>query len=113
MNMNRRQLLKHAGFLTSSVAIFGLVGCGSDNNSLTEEQTLSSTGHAGTYQFPQGVMAADPKPDSIILWTRVIGSGDDTIAQVNAASPDVMVQLELAASRKGTAEEHKRQNYNK
>ena len=30
MNMNRRQLLKHAGFLTSSVAVFGLVGCGSD-----------------------------------------------------------------------------------
>lgn len=98
MNMNRRQLLKHAGFLTSSVAVLGLVGCGSDNNSLTEEQTLSSTGHAGTYQFPQGVMAADPKPDSIILWTRVIGSGNDTIAQVNAASPNVMVQLELAAS---------------
>ena len=98
MNMNRRELLKHAGFLTSSVAVLGLVGCGSDNNSLTEEQTLSSSGHAGTYQFPQGVMAADPKPDSIILWTRVIGSGNDTIAQVNVASPDVMVQLELAAS---------------
>jgi phosphodiesterase/alkaline phosphatase D-like protein len=24
------------------------------------------------YRFPQGVMAADPKPDSIILWTRVV-----------------------------------------
>ncbi|MDO9178436.1 MAG: alkaline phosphatase D family protein [Agitococcus sp.] len=98
MNMNRRQLLKHAGFLTSSVAVFGLVGCGSDNNSLTEEQTLSSAGHAGTYQFPQGVMAADPKPNSIILWTRVVVTGADLIAQVNAASADVMVQLELAAS---------------
>ena len=98
MNMNRRELLKHAGFLTSSVAVFGLVGCGSDNNSLTEEQTLSSAGHAGTYQFPQGVMAADPKPNSIILWTRVIATGTDLIAQVNASSPDVPVQLELAAS---------------
>ncbi len=27
MNMNRRQLLKNAGFLTSSVVVFGLVGC--------------------------------------------------------------------------------------
>ncbi len=95
--MNRRQLLKSAGFLTSSVAVFGLVGCGGGSRA-SEDEILAYAGFSGNYQFPQGVMAADPKPDSIILWTRVVKTNDDPIAQVSSSSPDVMVQLEIATS---------------
>lgn len=92
--MNRRELLKNAGFLTSSVAVFGLAGCNSN-----EEQTGVNTAKATpVYKFPQGVVAADPKPASIILWTRVVEPDDDPVAQVPASRADVAVTLELSAT---------------
>ncbi|PTQ90828.1 alkaline phosphatase D family protein [Agitococcus lubricus] len=90
--MNRRQLLKQAGFLTSSVAVFGLSACNSNNDS------DSKTTPSKLYSFPQGVMAADPKPNSIILWTRVVAPNDDPIAQTASGRPDIEVSLELAAN---------------
>ncbi len=96
--MNRRELLKNAGFLTTSVAVFGLAGCGSSNSSISEEQALTQMGHAGSYQFPQGVIAADPKPDSIILWTRVVMANDDAVSQTDSSRANVDVKLELSTS---------------
>ena len=31
-----------------------------------------------SYTFPQGVASADPQPDAITLWTRVVRNGNDT-----------------------------------
>ncbi len=96
--MNRRELLKRAGFLTTSVAVLGLTGCIGDNNEdpISEGQSLKETGQAGTFSFPQGVISADPKPDSIILWTRVVPQGYDSIKQIGNGQADVEVTLEVS-----------------
>lgn len=62
--MKRRAFLKWGSFLTVSVASAGLTGClsgGGGNEEKPGEQ----------FSFPQGVASGDPKPDSIVLWTRV------------------------------------------
>ena len=96
--MKRRELLRNAGFLTASVAIFGLPGCGSSSSSgsAPSADPLSQPGTTGSHKFPQGVMAADPKPDSIILWTRVVAAARDDVAQVNPGDADIAVTLEVA-----------------
>ena len=88
--MNRRELLKKAGFLTSSVAMFGLAGCNSNDDDPVSLPFLKR------YRFPQGVMAADPKPDSIILWTRVVDPNDDDIKEVPSTRANVKVMLEVS-----------------
>ncbi len=88
--MNRRELLKKAGFLTTSVAMFGLAGCNSNDDDPVSLPFLKR------YRFPQGVMAADPKPDSIILWTRVVDPNDDDIKEVPSTRANVKVMLEVS-----------------
>jgi alkaline phosphatase D len=88
--MNRRELLKKAGFLTTSVAVFGLAGCNSNDDDPVNLPFLKK------YRFPQGVMAADPKPDSIILWTRVVAPNDDDIKEVPSTRANVKVMLEVS-----------------
>src|SRR5689334_89763 len=66
-------------FLHVAVAAFGsltvpLVGCGSDAElPLPSEDALAA--------FPQGVASGDPRPDSVILWTRVSpnGAAEETV----------------------------------
>lgn len=100
--MNRRDLLKNLGFLTTSVAVFGLPGCGgSDDDDLpagAAGDILSQPGTAGTYRFPQGVMSADPKPGSIILWTRAVPAANHDVTQTGAGEPDFEVRLEVSAT---------------
>jgi alkaline phosphatase D len=88
--MNRRELLKKAGFLTTSVAMFGLAGCNENDTDPVNLPFLKK------YRFPQGVMAADPKPDSIILWTRVVAPNDDDIKEVPSTRANVKVMLEVS-----------------
>ena len=90
--MNRRELLKKAGFLTTSVAVFGLAGCSGNDDDPVNLPFLKK------YRFPQGVMAADPKPDSIILWTRVVEPNDDDIKQVPSTRANVTVMLEVSTT---------------
>ena len=84
----RRDFLKKSGFLTASIATFGLSGC------------LSGGGNEDSppddHKFPQGVAAADPRPDSIVLWTRVVPKSSDDIA--SASSGDIEVTLLLSSN---------------
>ncbi|POZ63235.1 alkaline phosphatase D family protein [Chromobacterium alticapitis] len=83
--MDRRQFLKWGSFLTVSVAAGGLSGCGGGGDASaapTPGQSQLAAGKA----FNLGVASGDPRPDSIILWTRVDG-GD------GASSLGVTVQL--------------------
>lgn len=100
--MKRRELLKNLGFLTTSVAVFGLPGCGGSDNDdpapAPATDPLSRPGVTGSHKFPQGVMSADPKPDSIILWTRVLPATADDVAQVAAGAAPVALKLEVSAS---------------
>lgn len=91
--MDRRKFLKWGSFLTVSAATAGLAGCnGSNDDDDDNEGGDGGEGGAPTalFQYPQGVASGDPRPDSIILWTRVIGD--------SAAAVPVRVQLARDAS---------------
>jgi len=73
--ISRRSFIKTAIATTGAAALplTGLVGCSDDSDSPIV---------AGNH-FPQSVMSGDPRPDSVILWTRVadsFASGDITLA---------------------------------
>lgn len=92
--MDRRKFLKWGSFLTVSAATAGLAGCNGSNDD-DDDNGGGDGGNEGggapaRFQYPQGVASGDPRPDSIILWTRVLG--DD-----GAAVP-VRVQLARDAS---------------
>ncbi|WP_374325738.1 alkaline phosphatase [Azonexus sp.] len=85
VNVTRRNFLRATGFITTSIATFGLGGClGS-----------SGGGSADRHKFPQSVAAADPRPDSVVLWTRILAQGADDIAV--ASSGDIDAQLLLSS----------------
>ncbi len=72
--MDRRQFLKWGSFITVSVATTGLAGCGGgDDNPDPPEPDL--------FDFRHGVASGDPRPDSVVLWTRV--EGDNGKRHVN------------------------------
>ena len=61
---------------------------------------------AGRFGFPQGVASADPQPDAVVLWTRVVAEEDDpeTVElQVqlarDAAFTDVILEESVLAER--------------
>lgn len=70
----RRQFLSLA--LTTAGACFGPAGCASDD----AEAELGTSPF-----FPQSVASGDPRPNSVVLWTRVL----------DAEQPDTDLELEL------------------
>ena len=73
--MDRRSFLKSGAFLTVAAATAGgLAACGDG-----DDDTL-----AGTFAFGEGVASGDPRPDSVMLWTRVVRS-DGVAAEVRAS----------------------------
>ncbi|WP_047249215.1 alkaline phosphatase D family protein [Chromobacterium subtsugae] len=68
--MDRRQFLKWGSFLTVSAASAGLSGCiGDDSGSSAGGRNLNAAGK----RFDLGVASGDPRPDSVVPWTRVDG----------------------------------------
>ncbi len=80
---NRRHFLRNSAFLGLSVAgATGLSACGSDNDSATgPAASAPPLAQGSNWQFPQSVASGDPKPDGVVLWTRVVPTG------LNAADP--------------------------
>lgn len=68
--MKRRAFLRLGSFLTVSAATLGVTGCVFDDDS--SEQAIPPSATGAGWQFPQSIASADPRPDSIILWTRVV-----------------------------------------
>lgn len=96
--MDRRKFLKWGSFLTLSTATAGLAGCNSDddddNDNSTDDGADNGTDDGARYQYPQGVASGDPRPDSIVLWTRVTGANDAAIAlRVQVARDERFTQL--------------------
>ena len=79
--MQRRDFLQKAGFLTLSFATLGLTACNSDDDSSSDTQAPRTDEH----KFPQSVASADPRSDSIVLWTRVVPKTSDDIARTTTA----------------------------
>ncbi|WP_308447406.1 alkaline phosphatase D family protein [Parachitinimonas caeni] len=100
--MDRRQFLKWGGFVTVTAATGNLMGCSSSDSSststipgtdITAPATPAATGSG--WKFPQSIASGDPRPDSILLWTRVVpASADDVLT----ASTDTNVSIRLIVS---------------
>ncbi|RZT41480.1 alkaline phosphatase D family protein [Cupriavidus agavae] len=88
--MDRRKFLKWGSFVTVTAATTGLAGCGGDDGNSTPNPSTPPVTSPGTaYRFDQGVASGDPKPDSVMLWTRVAGA---------SASQPVSVRLQVATA---------------
>lgn len=83
--MKRRDFLNRTAFLTVSVATAGLTACGGSGGSDADE-----------HQFPQSVASADPRADSIILWTRALLKTSDSIAA--SAEGDIPLRLQVTSA---------------
>jgi len=94
--MDRRQFLKFSGFITVSVAGAGagLAGCGGSSTPAPFSSDLPLA--SGAWKFPQSVASGDPRPDSIMLWTRAVLSSADSVAA--AAGADVSIRLQVTAA---------------
>lgn len=86
--MDRRTFLRSSGFLTVSVALGGLAGCGGSDG---DTPPLAS---GGNWKFPQSIGAGDPAPDGVVLWTRVVpADADDVTTPTNGG--DVRIRLRV------------------
>lgn len=65
--MKRRDFLRSSGWFVVGAALTGIPGAGCGDNLEVPEPTIP----AGTYKFPQGVASGDPRPTSVVLWTRI------------------------------------------
>ena len=74
MKLTRRKFLETVVVSASAVAFGGVLsGCDSDKFDPRPAEEATKT------TFPQSLMSGDPRPDSVILWTRVEGlAGVDT-----------------------------------
>ena len=90
--MDRRQFLKLSGFVTVSVASTGLAGCGGSSAAPAGSNLPSAS---GAWKFPQSVASGDPRPDSIMLWTRAVPAAADNVATV--AGADASIRLLVTA----------------
>jgi alkaline phosphatase D len=79
--MDRRNFLKWSSFMTVSVASTTVLSaCGGSNSS--SGSSSASTASESAKAFSLGVASGDPKPDSVVLWTRVDGGDGDNPVSV-------------------------------
>ena len=97
--MDRRQFLKFSGFVTVSVATSGLAGCGGSSSATQGPQLPAAS---GAWKFPQSVASGDPRPDSIMLWTRALPTAADSVAAAPSGS-DAAIRLIVTAADNSAA----------
>lgn len=78
MQYNRRKFIKTLVVTAGAVMTSNLMGCNDSDDTVDIETSSSDPSTLVASQFfPQSIVSGDPKPDSVILWTRV----EDGIAQ--------------------------------
>src|SRR5690349_14436365 len=75
--MKRRDFIRNTGWFVVGAAL--VPACGSD---LLSEAAADETAGAVRRLFPQGVASGDPRPTSVVLWTRVVAASGDTTVPV-------------------------------
>jgi alkaline phosphatase D len=85
MTMDRRAFLNKAGFFVVATALGPLAR---DAKADSEFDDDDSRVGPGRYAFPQGVVSGDPKPHSVVFWTRCV--------HTNGSSETVRVRLQVA-----------------
>jgi len=97
MQYTRRKFLRTLAVSAGAVVTTSLVGCGSASKSTDSSVTpppQSITFKDGSQFFPQSVVSGDPKPDSVILWTRIdTGSAADTDVVLQVANDEQFKNL--------------------
>ncbi|MBB5202912.1 alkaline phosphatase D [Inhella inkyongensis] len=114
--MDRRSFLRRstaqAGALISASAAFSLTACGGGDAGTPVQPTppapplppvfpgtstpLPQTPAAtGAFKFPQSVASGDPKPDGIVLWSRVVPGSAGDVASV--ADGNFSVKLRISS----------------
>lgn len=92
--MDRRRFLKLSSFFSVSPLSAGL-SAGLSACSGDDPATPEATG--ANWKFPQSVASADPRPDSIVLWTRVSPGGVEDAASLQGGT-DVAIRLVVTAT---------------
>jgi len=95
--MDRRQFIKMGGFITVSVATGGLAGCGGGSSTSATPAPGLPLATGANWKFPQSIASGDPRPDSIVLWTRVVPASVDNVASPSGKS-EVSVRLVVTAA---------------
>ncbi|MBI2381461.1 MAG: alkaline phosphatase D family protein [Gammaproteobacteria bacterium] len=88
MTLNRRHFLHTVTLSASAIATASLTGCGGGGGGSGVVQVPSSGVSVKPEFFPQSVASGDPRPSSVILWTRIVDAG---------RSGDIPLTLQLAA----------------
>lgn len=101
-NYSRRKFIKTAVVSAGAVGATGLAGCGGDSRNVADGTVeITSVDTVGT-RFPQSVASGDPRPSSIILWTRVsAGIGEATVTVQVATDENfsnIVVSADLSAT---------------
>jgi len=91
MSIDRREFIRRfsaiAGCFVATASVGVLPGC---SRSKTGSGRTVLEGSSQRYSFEQGIASADPHPDAVVLWTRVIDS------ESNAAVP-LVAQIALTS----------------
>lgn len=95
MQYNRRKFIKTLVVTAGAVMTSNLMGCNnSDDKVDVEALPIAPSTLVGSQFFPQSVVSGDPKPDSVILWTRVEDGVDlDLAVTLQVALDDSFNQL--------------------
>ncbi len=80
--LTRRDFLKLSAVAASTSLPLGLAGCNNDDDD--DGEVI----RAGLEFFPQSVASGDPRPDSVVLWTRIEDSA--------AGDQDLTLRLQVA-----------------
>ena len=96
MQYNRRKFIKTLVVSAGAVMTSNIMGCNSSTDKVDIEEIPVPPDNtvAGNQFFPQSVVSGDPKPDSVILWTRIEdGVGNDISLTLQVAIDESFSQL--------------------
>lgn len=89
MQYNRRKFIKTLVVSAGAVMASNIMGCNnSDDKVPAETETPLPDTLVGSQFFPQSVVSGDPKPDSVILWTRLEDSINEDLSLTLQVSLD-------------------------
>jgi alkaline phosphatase D len=88
MSLDRRQFLSRTAFFTVVPAALSACGGGGDSGADTGAAVVAAPA-AGIHRFPQGVASGDPRPGSVVFWSRCV--------RADGTTADVALTLEVSA----------------
>jgi alkaline phosphatase D len=104
--MKRRDFLHVTGFFVISASTIGAGGCGDDDQPPGGDDAGPDGGGGPVFAFPQGVASGDPRPSSVVLWTRatrIVADGEAIEVTVEVATDDAFTDVVAQETVSATA----------